>query len=380
MPAAPAVAMTLPMPRRCSRRAVAALAAICAPLTGAAALAAPATAAPRCAPADGLRTAAIERRQAGDGSAEVTEYLARGAYRVTRCGADGRPRFSQTVSPILDPDGGITLVPTERQEPGLTVSLLYGDPSEPSWAADFRASRAARQAATLSPTGSAATTTTPAPATAPAPAPEPASAESDGVAARAAAVTTAAAGDTCTNTQYSPWTGIWTSRAYGYRVNRSRFNYNDTTVASLVRGHTNWDTTYNSCGLNDITNLTSFHLGTTASTIHTYPDGESVVDRGDMAAISCPGALACTMNFMDGTGATIESDQRYNQNTTFSNVGASGAYDYQSVATHESGHTIGLGHANSSDALTMYYAIGAGETKARSLAKGDVMGMRARYP
>lgn len=376
MPAVPTVVPSLPMPRR-SRRAVAAVAALCAPLIGAAALSAPAAAAPRCAPADGLRTAAVERRQAGDGSAEVTEYLARGAYRVTRCGADGRPRISETVSPILDPDGGITLVPTEREEPGLTVSMLYGDPSEPSWAADFRASRAARQAATLAPTAPVDTTPAPAPAADPAPA---APAAPDALSARAAAVTTATAGDTCTNTQYAPWTGIWTSRTYGYRVNRSRFNYNDTTVASIVRGHTNWDTTYNSCGLNDITNLTSFHLGTTASTIHTYPDGESVVDRGDMAAIACPGALACTMNFMDGTGATVESDQRYNQNTTFSNVGADGAYDYQSVATHESGHTIGLGHANSSANLTMYYAIGQGETQARSLAKGDIMGMRARYP
>jgi len=371
VPAVPAVASPLPLPRR-SRRAVAAIAALCAPLIGAAALSAPAAAAaPRCAPADGLRSAAIDRKQRSDGTAEVTEYLARGAYRVTRCGPDGRPRVSQRVSPILDPDGGITLVPTERQEPGLTVSLLYGDPSEPSWAADFRANRAAVQTAAATP---AIAPTTPLPAAAPAEPPP------DALAARAATVGAAAANDTCMNAQYSAWTGIWTNRVYGYRVNRSRFNYNDTTVASLVRGHTNWDTTFNSCGLNDITNLTSYHLGSTASTIHTYPDGESVVDRGDMAAIGCPGALACTMNFTNGGGATTESDQRYNQNTTFSNVGASGAYDYQSVATHETGHTIGLGHANSSDTLTMFYAIGAGETQSRSLAKGDVVGLRARYP
>ena len=370
MPAAPTIP-SLPSRRR-SSRALVALAALGAPLIAAAALPAAAVAAPRCAPVDGLRTAAIERKQHGDGSAEVTEYLPRGAYRVTRCGADGRPRVSQTVAPILDPDGGVTLVPTERQEPGLTVSLLYGDPSEPSWAADFRANRAAVRAAAATPAV--------APTTPPAPAPAPAEAAPDALAARAAAVTTAGAGDTCTNTQYSVFTGIWTSRVYGYRINRSRFGYNDTTVASLVRGHTNWDTTYNSCGLNDVTNLTSYHLGSTASTIHTYPDGESVVDRGDIAAIGCPGALACTTNFTDASGATIESDQRYNQNTTFSNVGALGAYDVQAVATHETGHTIGLGHANSSDNLTMFYAIGAGDTKARSLAKGDVTGMRTRYP
>jgi hypothetical protein len=375
MPAVPTVAPSSPLPRLRCRRVVAAVAALCAPLAAAAALSAPAAAAPRCTPADGLRSAAIDRRQHADGSAEVTEYLTRGTYRVTRCGPDGRPRVSQTVSPILDPDGGVSFVPTERQEPGLTVSLLYGDPSEPSWAADFRAHRAAVQAAVATP---AVAPTTPAAA-------NPAQTPPDAPAAPAAAATAAAAAmstaaDTCTNAQYTPWTGLWTSRTYGYRVNRSRFNYNDTTVASIVKGHTNWDTTFNSCGLNDITNLTSMHLGSTASTIHTSRDGESVTDRGDMAAIGCPGALACTMNFTDATGATTESDQRFNEDITFSNVGASGAYDYQSVATHETGHTIGLGHANSSDELTMYYAIGAGETQARSLAKGDVMGLRARYP
>lgn len=359
----PAAVPSLPSLRhRC--RVVVLLAAVCCPLAAAEASAGAGT---RCTPADGLRSAATERTQRPDGGAELTERLERGAYRVTRCGADGRPQVSETVSPILDPDGGITLVTTEREVPGLTVSLLYGDPAEPTWAADFRASRAEREAATIAP--SPAVT---APATAPAPPPP------DALAARAAGATAAASA--CTNAQYSLWTGVWTSRVYGYRINRSRFNYNDTSVASIVRGHTNWDTTFNGCGLNDITNLTSFHLGSTSNTIHTYRDGESVTDRGDMAAIGCPGALACTMNFTDAGGTTTESDQRFNENTPFSNVGAAGAYDVQSVATHETGHTIGLGHANSSDELTMFYAIGAGETQARSLAKGDVMGMRARYP
>ena len=263
-------------------------------------------------------------------------------------------------------------MPTERQEPGLTVSLLYGDPSEPSWAADFRAHRAAVQAATATP--AVAPTTTPPTAAAAAPPP-------DALAARAAAVTTAAAGDTCTNAQYSTFTGIWTNRVYGYRVNRSRFSYNDTTVASLVRGHTNWDTTYNSCGLNDITNLTSYHLGSTASTIHTYPDGESVVDRGDIAAIGCPGALACTMNFTDGSGSHHRERPALQRQDRRSRTSARPAPTTSSPSRRtRRGHTIGLGHANSSDNLTMFYAIGAGETQSRSLAKGDVMGMRARYP
>ena len=97
-------------------------------------------------------------------------------------------------------------------------------------------------------------------------------------------------------------------------------------------------------------------------TIHTYADGLSVTDRGDVASVGCAGALACTFVFTDGAGTITETDQRYNESITFSNVGAAGAYDYQGVGTHESGHSIGLHHANTSDALTMYYSIKAGTT------------------
>jgi hypothetical protein len=190
----------------------------------------------------------------------------------------------------------------------------------------------------------------------------------------------AVAGDACTNSQYAPWLGTWPARNYGYYINRGRFNWNDNTVTSLIVAHTNWDRTFNSCGLSDITNLSSWHLGSTAETIHTSPDGESVVDRGPMSSIGCAGALACTFVFTDAAGNITETDQRFSDSVTFSNVGADGAYDYQSVGTHESGHGIGLHHANSSDALTMYYSVRAGTTHARSLAKGDVMGLRARYP
>jgi hypothetical protein len=190
----------------------------------------------------------------------------------------------------------------------------------------------------------------------------------------------AVAGDACTNSQYTLWLGAWTSRNYGYYINRSRFDWNDNTVTSLIVAHTNWDRTVNSCGLPDVTNLSSWHLGSTASTVHTYPDGASVIDRGDMSAVGCAGALACTLVFTDGAGTITETDQRFNQDITFSNVGAAGAYDFQSVGTHEAGHSIGLTHANSSDALTMYYAVRAGTTTARTLALGDVLGLRARYP
>jgi len=317
-----------------------------------------AQAAADCSPLGEPRSAGLVRADRPGGASEVTELLGGGEYRVTRCAAGGRALVTQTVTPIRDPDGGTVLVPTQTELPGVSVSALYGDPAEPSWAAAFRADRERIRANVLPPTAPVA------PA-------DPAAATSD---------VAAASVDTCTNGQYTLWLGSFTGRVYGYRVNRSRFGYNDTSVASIVRGHTNWDTTRNSCGLNDITNLTSVHSGSTSETIHTYPDGQSITDRGDLAGVGCAGALACTWLFTNGAGSSTETDQRFNEQITFSNVGAAGAYDFESVATHESGHSIGLNHANSSSQLTMFSTVGAGTTGTRTLAKGDVLGLRARYP
>ena len=339
-----------------------------------------ASAAAPCTPPGQLRSAQVARADRPDGTSEVTEYVAGGEYRVTRCGAKGQLIVSQTVSPIADPDGGVALVPTETEVPGRSVSTLYGDPTEPTWSKEFRSARAAVRAAVLPPTVPAAAP----PVVAEPSEPDAASARARSHIRRAArggqSARAAVAGDACTNSQYKMWTGVWAGRSYGYQVNRSRFNYNDTTVGSIVDGHRTWDLSRNSCGLADITNLASGYVGSTSNTMHSYPDGYSITDKGDLASVGCAGALACTWNFTNSAGVTTETDQRYNQNITFSNVGAAGAYDYESISTHESGHSIGLDHANTSDALSMYYAIRSGTTYARSLAKGDVMGLRARYP
>ncbi len=354
-----------------------------------------------CAPASSAPAASAARSAQADGTSELTEFQPGGGYRVTRCAKDGRLLVSQTVSPIVDPDGGTVLVPTERSQDGVTVAMLYGDPSDPRWAADFRAARGDLRAQVIPPTvpaappvalplpGPVAEPDPPKPAAGSEPTPGSTQSPSDGKGGRrptrpglgggGQVAVAAVSGDACTNPQYAFWQSTWASRDYNYYVNRSRFNYNDTSVASIVDGHRNWDTTYNSCGLNDITNLASHHLGSTGETIHSYPDGLSVTDKGSLSSM-CPGALACTWLFTGPTGRTTETDQRYNENYTFTNVGAAGAYDYESISTHETGHSIGLDHANSSNALTMYFQTSAGATYARSLAKGDVLGMRARYP
>ena len=152
--------------RRTSVAAVAWLAAVCLPLVaGSSALAASAPA--RCAPPGPLLSKTITQDARADGTSEITEYLARGEYRVTRCGRNGRFEVSQTVSPILDPDGGVTLVTTQRQEPGVIMEALYGDPTERSWADEFRATRAASRAQIIPPTVPSATAPSAVPSTLP---------------------------------------------------------------------------------------------------------------------------------------------------------------------------------------------------------------------
>ncbi|HEX7292375.1 MAG TPA: matrixin family metalloprotease [Conexibacter sp.] len=54
-------------------------------------------------------------------------------------------------------------------------------------------------------------------------------------------------------------------------------------------------------------------------------------------------------------------------------------YDLLSMAAHESGHELGLGHVASSW-LTMGPTLCAGCVRWRDLGRGDVLGMRAVYP
>ena len=190
-------------------------------------------------------------------------------------------------------------MPTETEAPGVRVAALYGDPSEPGWAAAFRAGRAGIRG-----DDGAADRSAVAP-----PRPSPASPSTRCPRARVAA---AAATDACTNAQYTLWQGAWTSRSYGYRVNRSKFNYNDTTVASIVGrphelGH-------------DVQRLRPERhhepdLDVPRLDERGHPHGArrpSVTDRGDLAAVGCAGALACTWLFTDAAGNATETDQRFN--------------------------------------------------------------------
>ncbi|HSV64387.1 MAG TPA: matrixin family metalloprotease [Mycobacteriales bacterium] len=62
-------------------------------------------------------------------------------------------------------------------------------------------------------------------------------------------------------------------------------------------------------------------------------------------------------------------------------VRCSGAYDVQSVLTHEQGHTFGLSHVDLTTHSTqvMATAIGACDTSKRLLGMGDYTGLARLY-
>lgn len=83
------------------------------------------------------------------------------------------------------------------------------------------------------------------------------------------------------------------------------------------------------------------------------------------------------------SGSALESDAAYNTDFAWSSAGASGAMDLQNIATHELGHTFGMGHSSSTSVnacLTMYPSGSLGETQKRTLGDGDINGIKARYP
>lgn len=94
------------------------------------------------------------------------------------------------------------------------------------------------------------------------------------------------------------------------------------------------------------------------------------------------GTLAVTVTWFAPTigRPALESDAAYNTNYPWG-FGASGRYDVQGIAAHEAGHAFGLGdlYAGADACLTMYGYGYEGDTKARTLGEGDLLGIRHLY-
>lgn len=118
------------------------------------------------------------------------------------------------------------------------------------------------------------------------------------------------------------------------------------------------------------------------------PDGFNEIYFGD---IPFPGAVGVTLlwgvfNAPVEDRYIVEWDQLYDDvdydwSVDCESEDCSSKMDFQSVATHELGHTVGMDDLYNSECndATMYGYVTEGETKKRDLAKGDMFGLRSLY-
>ncbi len=104
------------------------------------------------------------------------------------------------------------------------------------------------------------------------------------------------------------------------------------------------------------------------------------------ADVSSSGAIAVTIVWGIFSGPIqnrklVEWDQIYDDvDFDWSSSGQAGKMDFENIATHELGHSVGMGHPSSScTEETMYAFASFGETKKRDLNTGDIAGVNALY-
>ena len=109
------------------------------------------------------------------------------------------------------------------------------------------------------------------------------------------------------------------------------------------------------------------------------PDGKNEVYFADIADI---GVIAATIVWYNRLAKTlVEWDQVYDDvSYDWSAAGEAGKFDFENIATHELGHSVGLGDLyNSCTEETMYGYADFGETKKQTLNTGDIAGVNALY-
>ena len=325
-------------------------------------------------PLGGLLVRQTIRRGLRNGGNEVTERLANGVYRVTRCDRAGALTSSMTVEPVADPDGRRVLAPEAIVRGRRLLTLDYGDPRDPRWARVWRRVRARVAASVTAATRGSA---------------RPDSAfdrrNVTGSSVRAAEAA-AFAGPAAQGRRqvvvrrggYLKSGEIWPGHRYGWRWRASTFGSNGDILRAMELGAQAWDVTKDSCDFGDITTITPVYEGATDL---------AAPGRRTTSTPSTRAAWLIRLRRRAGVHAgvvlrhgAVEADIRFSDQVRWSTGGKSGAYDYRAVATHEFGHFIGLSDLHDSPNLTMYYATHAGSTDPRTLGRGDVLGLRALYP
>lgn len=164
------------------------------------------------------------------------------------------------------------------------------------------------------------------------------------------------------------------------------------TIVAIKRGGTNITNTRNRCGIGDKVPARLAYRGTTGTQADV--SSRATCTNSDNRSVASFGALpkgivgvACSYFLPErGLDSIANADIKFNKAranfTTNPERRCRNKFDLESVATHERGHTFGLGHVSEGRAgrLTMSPLIdGPCQANERTLGRGDVIGLASKY-
>ncbi|WP_437720068.1 matrixin family metalloprotease [Sorangium sp. So ce861] len=187
----------------------------------------------------------------------------------------------------------------------------------------------------------------------------------------------AAAGEAAAWTPLDPSTPRWGQLPVGYYINQSTIPgpIAGIAVSRIQAGFEAWSsvgcTEWGVTLLGDTTDRYDYRDG--KSVFHWISDSWPSM-LGDVNSV-----IGVTTPAWGFGNAIVDADMVFNNvGFCWNDTGNDGCVDTQSIATHEEGHFLGLGHSDARGAtMTAYYVAGA---SIRSLEDDDIEGVCALYP
>jgi hypothetical protein len=160
----------------------------------------------------------------------------------------------------------------------------------------------------------------------------------------------------------------WSSKKMYYYVNTK--GGPSGTLGAIKRGTSVWNRVKGS-------SFKFIYRGRTTSRSHGKYDGRNIVSFGPLKT----GVLGVNVFYYTSNGAIVDSDIRFNTRERWSTKKAKNAYDLQSVAAHEFGHSLCLEdlYGAGDKSKTMYGYGSRGDFKQRTLHPADKRGIQALY-